>query len=108
MAYQNMPAKPDQGDTWTTWGDSADANLREVISDVPSLRTQVSGLSSTVSGHTTQISSLTSEKADLSALSTVATTGNYVDLIGAPTGGSEPTVADLTTVYNTAKAEGDD
>lgn len=31
MAYQNMPAKPDQGDTWTTWGDSADANLREVI-----------------------------------------------------------------------------
>ena len=44
MAYQNMPAKPDQGGTWTTWGDSADANLREVISDVPSLKTDIANL----------------------------------------------------------------
>ena len=43
MAYQNMPAKPDQGGTWTTWGDTADANLREVISDVPSLKAALGG-----------------------------------------------------------------
>lgn len=43
MAYQNMPAKPNQGGTWTTWGDAADTNLREVISDVPSLKAALGG-----------------------------------------------------------------
>ena len=43
MAYQNMPAKPNQGGTWATWGDTADTNLREVISDVPSLKTALGG-----------------------------------------------------------------
>ena len=45
---------------------------------------QVTGLSSTVSGHTASITALQSGKADKSALSTVATTGRYADLIGAP------------------------
>ena len=44
----------------------------------------MSGLSSTVSGHTTQINGLTSGKADKTSLATVALTGKWVDLVGAP------------------------
>ena len=49
---------------------------------------QVTGLSTTVTGHTTSITALQSGKADKTSLATVATTGRYADLIGAPSGGS--------------------
>ena len=83
---------------------TAQAAASQAATDAAASASQVSGLSSTVSGHTTQINGLTSGKADKTSLATVALTGKWVDLVGAPTGGGgEPAVADLTTVYNTAK-----
>ena len=63
---------------------TAQAAASQAATDAAASASQVSGLSSTVSGHTTQINGLTSGKADKTSLATVALTGKWVDLVGAP------------------------
>ena len=90
----------------STAAQTAQSAASQAASDAAASASQVSGLSTTVGAHTTQIATLTSGKADMAALATVAFTGKWADLIGAPTssGGGEPSVSDLTAIYNAAKA----
>lgn len=37
MAYETLPPQPTQGQPWNTWGAAADANLRQVVTDLTSL-----------------------------------------------------------------------
>ena len=74
---------------------TAQSAASQAASDAAASASQVSGLSTTVGAHTTQIASLTSGKADKTSLATVALTGKWSDLIGAPTssGGAATTLA---------------
>ena len=63
---------------------TAQTAATQAAADAASSASSVSGLSGTVGTHTTQIASLTSGKADKTALATVALTGKWVDLVGAP------------------------
>ena len=63
---------------------TAQAAASQAATDAATSASSVSGLSTTVETHTTQIASLTSGKADKTALATVALTGKWVDLVGAP------------------------
>ena len=79
----------------STAAQTAQAAATQAATDAATSASQVSGLSTTVATHTTQIGTLTSGKANLSALATVAFTGKWSDLIGAPTssGGTATTLA---------------
>ena len=83
----------------STAAQTAQAAATQAATDAATSASQVSGLSTTVATHTTQIGTLTSGKANLSALATVALTGKWSDLIGAPTssGGTATTLA--TTAF---------
>lgn len=82
---------------------TAQAAASQAATDAAASASQVSGLSSTVSGHTTQIGALESGKATTSALATVAFTGKYVDLVGAPvTAGGTATVLASTNFTGVA------
>ena len=74
---------------------TAQSAATQAAADAASSASSVSGLSGTVGTHTTQIASLTSGKADKTSLATVALTGKWSDLIGAPTssGGAATTLA---------------
>lgn len=119
MAYQNMPAKPNQGGAWTTWGDTADTNLREVISDVPSMKADINTLQTSKAPidsptFTGTVSGVTKAMVGLGNVDNVAVASMTIDasqLTGTidparlPSGSTlEPAVTDLTTVYNAAKA----
>ena len=43
VAYSTPPPKPNSGETWSAWGDAADVNLRQLITDVPQLKTALGG-----------------------------------------------------------------
>ena len=73
--------------TAQTAATAAQTAAQAAATDAQTAAGQVSGLSSTVSGHTTSITALQTGKADKTALATVATTGRYADLVGAPTSG---------------------
>ena len=79
----------------STAAQTAQSAASQAASDAAASASQVSGLSTTVGAHTTQIATLTSGKADMAALATVALTGKWADLIGAPTssGGAATTLA---------------
>lgn len=119
MAYQNMPAKPNQGGAWRTWGDTADTNLREVISDVPSMKADINTLQTSKAPidsptFTGTVSGVTKAMVGLGNVDNVAVASMTIDasqLTGTidparlPSGSTlEPAVTDLTTVYNAAKA----
>lgn len=178
MAYVNLPPNPAYKARWDTWAGALADNVRELITDVPGVKTQVtaattrvsqaetaiaalqgsvgtaasnaaaalstaqtaaasasqaqlaaatagdsaaaaagsaaasaqqvSGLGATVDGHTTQLAALSSGKAATSSLSTVAFTGRYADLIGAPasTGGGGSSGAAATSFTFTGVANG--
>lgn len=38
MSYVPTPAKPQPGEGWQPWGEAADNNLRQLITDVQSLQ----------------------------------------------------------------------
>lgn len=74
--------------TAQTAATAAQTAAQASATDAQTAAGQVSGLSTTVTGNTSAITALQSGKADKTALATVATTGRYADLIGAPSGGS--------------------
>ena len=74
--------------TAQTAATAAQTAAQTAATDAQTAAGQVSGLSTTVTGNTSAITALQSGKADKTALATVATTGRYADLIGAPSGGS--------------------
>lgn len=74
--------------TAQTAATSAQTAATAAATDAQTAAGQVSGLSTTVTGHTSSITALQSGKADKTALATVATTGRYADLVGAPSGGT--------------------
>ena len=80
MAMQPMPSKPARGADWDVWGDIIDANVRSAVTDVPALQTSMAALTQRVTNAENNLAS----KANLSALASVATSGNYADLIGRP------------------------
>ena len=80
MAMQSMPNKPARGADWDVWGDIIDANVRSAVTDVPALQTSMAALTQRVTNAENNLAS----KANLSALASVATSGNYADLIGRP------------------------
>lgn len=85
---------------------AAEGRVSQAVDEARAAASQSSTVTTTVDSHTNSISSLQTGKADRSELAAVARTGKYADLIGAPTGtggGAEPTVADLTSVYTTAR-----
>lgn len=80
MAMQSMPNKPLKGADWDGWGDTIDANVRSAVTDVPALQTAMAALTQRVTNAENNLAS----KATLSGLASVATSGNYADLIGTP------------------------
>ena len=80
MAMQPMPNKPLKGADWDGWGDTIDTNMRSVASDLPAVQSSVTALTQRV----TTAENAISGKATLSGLASVATSGNYADLIGTP------------------------
>lgn len=38
MSYTAVPAQPQPGDGWQAWGEAADTNLRQLITDVQALQ----------------------------------------------------------------------
>lgn len=81
MAMQAMPNKPLKGAGWDAWGDIIDANVRSAVTDVPALQTSMAALTQRVTNAENNLAS----KANLSGLASVATSGQYADLIGRPT-----------------------
>lgn len=81
MAMQSMPSKPMRGADWDGWGDAIDANVRSAVTDVPALQTSIAALTQRVTNAENNLES----KATLSGLASVATSGNYADLVGRPT-----------------------
>ena len=77
---------------------TAQTAATQAAADAASTASSVSGLSGTVGTHTTQIASLTSGKADKTSLATVALTGKWVDLVGAP-----PVATVVATTSTTAR-----
>ena len=51
MAYSTPPTKPNAGEEWIAWGDAADTNLRQLVTDV-------TAASSAITTHAQQISTL--------------------------------------------------
>ena len=82
MAMQSMPSKPMRGADWDGWGDTIDTNMRSIASDLPAVQSSVAALTQRV----TTAENAISGKATLSGLASVATSGNYADLIGTPAG----------------------
>ena len=80
MAMQSMPNKPLKGADWDRWGDIIDANVRSAVTDVRALQTSMAALTQRVTNAENNLAS----KATLSGLASVATSGNYADLIGKP------------------------
>ena len=80
MAMQSMPSKPARGADWDVWGDTVDANIRSAATDIPAIQASVNALTTRV---TTAENSI-AEKATLSELASIATSGQYADLLGAP------------------------
>lgn len=80
MAMQSMPNKPMRGADWDGWGDIIDANVRSAVTDIPALQTSMAALTQRVTNAENNLAS----KATLSGLASVATSGNYADLIGRP------------------------
>ena len=80
MAMQSMPSKPMRGADWDGWGDTIDTNMRSIASDLPAVQSSVTALTQRV----TTAENAISGKATLSGLASVATSGNYADLIGKP------------------------
>ena len=80
MAMQSMPNKPLKGSDWDVWGDIIDANVRAAVTDIPALQNSLTALTTRVTTAETQLV----EKVTLSGLASVATSGNYADLIGTP------------------------
>ena len=81
MAMQSMPNKPLKGADWDGWGDIIDANVRSAVTDVPALQTAMAALTQRVTNAENNLAS----KATLSGLASVATSGQYADLLGRPT-----------------------
>lgn len=81
MAMQSMPNKPLKGADWDVWGDIIDANMRSVASDLPAIQASVNAITTRVATAENNIAG----KASLSGLASVATSGNYADLVGRPT-----------------------
>ena len=81
MAMQSMPNKPLKGADWDGWGDIIDANVRAAVTDVPALQTSMAALTQRVTNAENNLAS----KATLSGLASVATSGQYADLLGRPT-----------------------
>lgn len=77
---QSMPNKPARGADWDAWGDTIDTNMRSVASDLPAVQSAVTALTQRV---TTAENSIAG-KASLSELASIATSGQYADLLGAP------------------------
>ena len=80
MAMQSMPNKPLKGSDWDVWGDIIDANVRAAVTDVPALQTSMAALTQRVTTAENNIAG----KATLSGLASVATSGQYSDLLGKP------------------------
>ena len=80
MAMQSMPSKPARGTDWYEWGDIVDANIRSAATDIPTIQASVNALTTRV---TTAENSI-AEKATLAGLASVATSGQYSDIIGKP------------------------
>lgn len=47
MALQNLPAKPAQGSNWINFGDVLYANMAELVTDFPAVRTDINTLQTT-------------------------------------------------------------
>lgn len=75
-----MPSKPIPGAGWASWGDALDANIRAIGVELPAVQGSVAALANRVLAAETAVA----QKATLSQLSSVATSGLYSDLQGVP------------------------
>ena len=84
MAIEELPVKPSRGGDWYSWGDAVDANVREFVLYHAGLKAQAAKNAAALVSVTAQMDALMAGKVDKTGVATVATTGRYADLIGAP------------------------
>lgn len=82
--------------------DTAQAAAAQAAADASAAAQQASTVTDRVGTNTADVAALKTGKVDVSALATVAVTGRYADLIGAPTGGGAASTAVATTFTGAA------